>query len=88
MFDIFKFGHTFRFKDNSLYSKDNEDIKHLIVLFSLIQRFLRDTYKDKHHFGKNRIIQELDRLYFQNKTRKVRIYIKRYYDCSINRTNN
>ena len=88
IFNTSKFRYIFRFKNNLLYSKDNEGIKHLVVLFSLIQRFLRNIHKDKHHFNKDHIIQKLDRLYFRNKTRKVHIYIKRYHNYNINRTNN
>ena len=88
MFAVSKFKYIFRFKDSLLYSKDNEGIKRLVVPFSLIQRFLRDVYKDKHHFGKDCMIQKLDRLYFRNKTQKVYIYIKRCYNCGMNRINN
>src|SRR6266699_2956393 len=34
------------------------------------------------------MIQELDHLYFRNKTREVRIYIKRCHGCNINRIDN
>ncbi len=56
VFDTSKFGYIFRLKDSLLYSKDNEGIERLVILFSLIQRFLWDIYKDKHHFGKDRIM--------------------------------
>ncbi len=56
VFDVSKFGYTFRFKDNLLYSKDNEGIERFVVLFSFIQRFLRDVYKDKYHFGRDCIM--------------------------------
>ncbi len=36
MFDVFKFGYIFWLKDGLLYSKDNEDIECLVVLFSFI----------------------------------------------------
>ena len=31
-----KFGHTFRLTDGLFYSKDNDDVEHLVVLFLFI----------------------------------------------------
>jgi len=36
MFDASKFGYTFRLKDGLLYSKDNEGIERLVVLFLFV----------------------------------------------------
>ncbi len=40
IFDISKFGYTFRLINGLLYSKDNDNIEHLIISFPLVQKFL------------------------------------------------
>ena len=45
-------------------------------------------YDDKHHFGKERILKDLNNIHIRNKVQKVDKYLKTYHLCGINRTDN
>ncbi len=83
-----KFGHFFYLYDGLLYFKDNDNKNQLIIFFDLILEFLQNIYDNKHHFGKNCMLQNLKRLHFRNRIYRICKYLKSYYLYRANRTDN
>jgi hypothetical protein len=74
-----KLGHPFRVADTLLYNRDNSGKERLVVPFSLIQDILRDVHDNKHHFGRERMMHELEGLHFRRKRHLVDEYVRKCY---------
>ncbi len=83
-----KFGHPFWLADGLLYSKDEDGMRRLVVPQALVPEFLRDAHDDKHHFGRERMLEDLAGLHFRRKAHLVHLHVKHCHACGMNRTDN
>jgi hypothetical protein len=81
-------GHLFRLVDSLLYNQDADEKERLVIPESLVQDILQDAYNDKHHFGRDRMIKELDSVYFRSKRALIDKYITTCHTCGANRQAN
>lgn len=76
---ISKSGYLFRLDNNLLYNCNNNNKKRFVIFILFINVFLENVYNIKYYFGCNRIIAKLDSIYFKNKRKLVKVYLKKYY---------
>jgi hypothetical protein len=81
-------GHPFRLVDGLLYNRDNEGIERLVVPKPVVPEMLQYYHDDKHHFGKHRMIQDMDGLHFRRKRHLVDQYVTKCHHCGANRQDN
>lgn len=83
-----KAGHPFRLVDRLLYNRDEQGKERLVVPRSLVQEFLHDAHDDKHHFGRDRMMADLDGLHFRFKRKLVDEYCRKCLRCGEQRKDN
>lgn len=83
-----KAGHPFRFVDGLLYNRDNDGIERLVIPSPLVQEFLQDAHDHKHHFGRDRMMADLERVHFRRKRHLVTEYVRKCYQCGEQRKDN
>ena len=78
-------GYLFRLLESLFYNRDADGVERLVIPETMIQDILQDAYDNKHHFGKDHIMQELQTVYFRNKRMLVNKYIAKCHTCGANR---
>ena len=79
----------YELKDNLLYYIDFDSTRHLYLPKSYIKPILKIVYNNKYYFSINKIIVDLNRLYFYKKLQIVRLFIsycKIYWQNQIDRS--
>jgi hypothetical protein len=80
-------GHPFRLADRLLYNRDDNGTERLVIPKSLVQEILQVVHDDKHHFGRDRMMKELEMIHFRKKRYLVDQYVKKCHTCGANRQN-
>ncbi|KAN0080859.1 retrovirus-related Pol poly protein from transposon gypsy, partial [Elaphomyces granulatus] len=80
-------GHPFRLADHLLYNRDDNGTERLVIPKSLVQEILQVVHDDKHHFGRDRMMKELEMIHFRKKRYLVDQYVKKCHTCGANRQN-
>ena len=52
-------GYLFRLLESLFYNRDTDRVERLVIPETMIQDILQDAHDNKHHFGKDRMMQEL-----------------------------
>ncbi|KAJ8106400.1 hypothetical protein ONZ43_g7077 [Nemania bipapillata] len=74
-------GYPFAIIDNLLYNVDRKGNKRLCIPRAQVGKFLAMAHDDKHHFGKRRMMEELEPYAMDSKTRRVLAYLKHCNGC-------
>lgn len=81
-------GHPFRFVNGLLYNRDSEGNERLVIPFPMIKDILRNAHDDKHHFGRDRMMADLEHVLFRKKRFLVTEYVKKCHQCGEQRQDN
>lgn len=81
-------GYAFRLVDGLLYNRDESGTERLVIPYDLVQEFLADAHDQKHHFGRDRMMADLDGVHFKRKRFLVDLYVRKCHRCGELRKDN
>jgi RNase H-like domain found in reverse transcriptase/Reverse transcriptase (RNA-dependent DNA polymerase)/Chromo (CHRromatin Organisation MOdifier) domain/Integrase zinc binding domain len=84
--DIFRPGHPFQLIGGLLYNISPDLTRRLCIPHILIKDILSLAHDEKHHFGRERMLKDLDNLSIHRKSYLVRKYVQHCPVCELNRT--
>lgn len=85
--ELLRRGLPFLLDRDLLFHVDNAtNSRRLCVPKALIQDVLEMAHDDRHHFGRNRMLADLDRFSMHNKSTKVKKYVEHCQTCRLNQT--
>lgn len=74
-------GHPFRLVDGLLYNGDSNGKERLVIPKPLVKEVLNYHHDEKHHFGRTRMLQDMDGLHFRKKRFLVDQYVNTCHQC-------
>ena len=85
---FFRAGYPFEIVDGLLYNvgRGKDSDRRLYIPHDLIPEFMAMAHDDKHHFGRDRMLHELESFAIRNKTYLVKQYINHCVGCDHNQT--
>jgi hypothetical protein len=83
-----KAGHPFRLAEGLLYNRDNDGVERLVVPRNLVPEILHHYHDEKHHFGRERMLKDLQGIHFRKKRHLVDQYVSKCHQCGAIRQEN
>ena len=83
---LFLAGYPFHIANGLLYNRRVDGIFAMCIPHGMVGTILVTEHDEQHHYGRDRMLYELQNLAINNKTTMVKRYIKHCPSCAVNST--